>query len=160
MRDVLYKAKRSDNGEWVEGSLIARPNSQRRFIVDNNNETALRGCTTGCSDKFDWQAVEVDPNTICQYTGLTDKNGNKIWENDVLHLKTIPKVRQQTEFLTTVDWDAYCAGFLIEDDKEGGAVGLDAIAESGIYEIIENLGSIFDNAELLEGQVQDGAIEY
>lgn len=162
MRDVLYKAKRSDNGEWIEGGIVERDG--KAYIV-------------GISKSLRIDGIEVDPNTICQFTGLYDSTkfeelseveqrefldegnmsfdwkGKKIWENDVLHLKTRPKVRQQTEFLTTVDWDAYCAGFMIEDDEEGGAVGLDAITENGIYEIIENLGSIFDNPELLERQV-------
>ena len=75
MRDILFRGKRIDNGEWVLGSLIFRSN--RYFIVDDKNETALRSCTTHCCDKYDWRSVEVIPETVGQYTGLTDKNGTK-----------------------------------------------------------------------------------
>lgn len=73
MREILFKAKRIDNGEWVEGLLWKKKyNSNKIFIScfpdEDDNE----------------EAFVVDSKTICQYTGLTDKNGNKIWENDVV----------------------------------------------------------------------------
>lgn len=138
MRDILFKAKRIDNGEWVEGSLIARPNSTRRFIVDNNNETALRGCTTGCSDKFDWRSVEVDPNTICQYTGLTDKNGNKIWENDVVEIPT------EDEYFH-LKWEEDTARFVMSSNS------FIVTFDNYWSHEVEVIGNIFDNPELLEG---------
>ena len=64
MREILFKAKRVDNGEWVEGYYMNRVNHE---IIQEGT----------------WIIWEVDKNTICQYTGLTDKNGNKIWENDI-----------------------------------------------------------------------------
>ena len=65
----LYKAKRADNGEWVQGYLFGI--WEKRYI--------LWGMTNDIPNM-----IEVDPTTICQCTGLKDKNGKLIWENDVV----------------------------------------------------------------------------
>lgn len=68
-REILFKAKRVDNGEWVEGfySPVNLPmvGNMGHFI----NEKGFK-------------AIEIDPKTVCQFTGLTDKDDNKIFEND------------------------------------------------------------------------------
>ena len=74
----LYRAKRTDNGEWVEGHLITDEHDEKKCFI---------GYVFGTNDDgtpHDYDVVEVYQSTICQCTGLKDKNGNLIWENDVV----------------------------------------------------------------------------
>lgn len=138
MREILFKAKRIDNCKWVEGNLIITPKADEDFKAiiipfDDNGEY-----TEGVNDNdlgFEtW--YKVDMTTICQYTGLTDKNGNKIWENDVVRLY---------EDLYIVTWEEDDATFALED------VGVVAHFGNVDSKWCEVIGNKFDNKELLEG---------
>ena len=75
MREILFKAKRIDNGEWVEGYYV------------HADETLCKSDVHVIFDGYDLSVAEeneVDPETICQYTGLTDSNGVKVFDGDIL----------------------------------------------------------------------------
>ena len=74
MRESLFKGKRKDNGEWVEGGYFQEPYTDSVFIIVWNS--------TGLGYN---EFIEIIPETLCQYTGCTDKNGKMIWENDICH---------------------------------------------------------------------------
>ena len=130
MRDILFKAKRKDNGEWVEGGYSYCANDDTHYVTvmgkDNISHIGFH--------------QQVDPNTICQYTGLTDKNGNKIWENDVV------EYRDCTNEKYVVAWEASKAMF---EHQQYSCSIMNFDELSGME--VEVIGNIFDNPELLEG---------
>lgn len=133
MREILFRGKRKDNGEWVEGHLIQSPymGEVRSWISTPEDKARLRAIATYYGD---WRAVEVDTDTICQYTGLTDKNGNKIWENDIVDIK------HYAENAHEVKWGY--GGFYI------GINGLLCHYNT----VCEVIGNKFDDADLLKGE--------
>lgn len=72
MREILFRAKRIDNGEWVEGLLFYHYDSFYEEYRLHIQKVKLK------------VSFEVDPNTVCQFTGLVDKHNKKIFENDIV----------------------------------------------------------------------------
>ena len=140
----LFKAKRADNGEWVQGYLFDDGFENGRMFVGGLVIEEYHG--TACDD---WSITginfcEVDPSTICQCTGLKDKNGKLIWENDVVgyYDKYVGKW-----FYGLVGYGEFncscCSGVY------GWHFGDEDIREYKGYEV---KGNIFDNKELLESE--------
>lgn len=85
MREILFKAKRIDNGEWVEGCLVIDHSRSNLF------EYRMQPVESGVL-----YAPPIYPETLCQFTGLYDKNDKRIWENDIVN--TDSNVRAQIKF--------------------------------------------------------------
>ena len=133
----LYRAKRTDNGEWIVGSLIQTPylGSIRSWISSEQEDKArLREIS---SNQAVWRAFEVRTDTICQCTGLKDKNGKLIFENDVVRCGTN----------CTVTW---CDTFASWRLNTSGWMYSHFFGEACKPEDVEIVGNIFDNQELLE----------
>lgn len=134
MREILFKAKRKDNGKWVEGYYlnIVKIN---HFICTGKIKLdgALKGITAP-------EMYAIASDTLCQYTGLTDKNGKKIWENDICDTFE----NDSKEMLrNVVKFEDGCFKVF---KKHYLSMHLDCYEESDLKVV----GNIFDNADLLE----------
>lgn len=129
----LFRAKRVDNGKWVEG-----------FYVYNDKHYIGELCTEhNVVPAISWH--EVDKSTICQCTGLKDKTGKMIWENDIL-VGYLDDMFPENSTYVTVMW--YRSGFYTHEscfDNDNYDL-LDKFDQDNF----EVCGNIFDNPELLE----------
>lgn len=132
-REILFKAKHKDWRElpkeewWVEGYYLRISPDDVVFVLFN----ASRGT------KWGW--IEIDPKTLCQYTGLTDKNGKRIWENDI--------VRCGDGTVLRVSWHTFKASWVLS--KKGWMYN-HFFGEGVEPEDVEVIGNIFDTPELLK----------
>lgn len=139
-KEILFKAKRIDNGEWVEGFYFCMVHDDGRHV---HHFILPLGVDLSLGTPIEKIQVEVDPETVCQYTGLTDKNGNKIFEGDIV------KIPDDEDEIYTIEWDNDTARFVI---LQRGSVMCDFDNYWG-YEI-KVIGNIFDNPELLDGSAE------
>lgn len=128
----LFRAKRIDSGEWVEGYYTYYPNG---LYAEGIIVHVIRD-TSAYPGKL--ELYSVDPSTICKCTGLKDKNGKLIWENDIIKCG---------EYTTRVSWNKKYASWVL---SRSGWLYHHFFGESQNPEDCEVVGNIFDNPELLE----------
>lgn len=142
MREILFKAKSIQTGEWIEGIPIKT--HLGLFISFEENPHY-------CS-QYGYMEIDdiliVDEKTLCQFTGLCDKNGKKIWENDIV--KTLSDIYAQVKFglhhTTGFAFEGYNQGFYVDFPDETCLRH-----ELGYWDNkVEVKGNIFDNPELLQ----------
>ena len=132
MREILFKAKRINNGEWVEGYY------QKRYDLLGNEEHLIFRAYSYTV----WEYTEINPETLCQFTGLCDKNGKRIWENDVVWL-----VCDGKEHIYQIVWDNSELDFRATKGEENYGTNYEYLL---CCDEIEVIGNIFDNPELLQ----------
>ena len=153
MREILFKAKQVDNGEWIEGSLIDLDiDSGYGYIVQPYKKASILPIIFLITDRMKL----VDPETLCQFTGLCDKNGNKIWEGDIISYQRdnddcpFPNKDTKKRF-GKVFYQGFRSTFAIGMGKNGSRSINDDLwkyVQNGNR--VEVIGNQFDNPELLQ----------
>ena len=149
MREVLCKGKRLYNDEWVEGYLVKWIDPLTRIpkffiLVQEEDTSAVTGEPTGYL-KSQMCRYEVDPSSIGEFTGLTDKNGKRIFESDIVNCKTTIYFFENCKVVYRNSLARDCIV-----DGNGLMFPMEGCFE---YEII---GNIFDNPELFERSYDHG----
>ncbi len=149
----LYKAKRVDNKEWIQGVPFEVEGKTVILISDNENMLRVHYLEENMWEA-DIYAVEVDPSTICQCTGLKDKNSKLIWENDII--KTFDAGEEWClSKIIFADTSLGC-GWKTTDIKSLSKYNNNLFKEVSFGSFdsksVEIVGNIFDNKELLESE--------
>ncbi len=150
MREVLFRAKKQDNGDWIEG-----------YLCYGNIIKTVRKC-------FDWRGdyvcdsleeYKVDKETVGQYVGVCDKNGKKIFEGDIVKVVYIEKrdfqgVKYDSEYelIEQIVYSEKNACFMLKIDCQGIPMYRHLSNNNALVKIkeLEVIGNIHDNPELLE----------
>ena len=134
MREILFRGKRMDDGEWVEGYLVKAVGGECMILPVT---------TEHCGGAEFSEGYHCDPTTVGQYTGLTDKNGKRIFEGDICR-------NTRTGEIVSVKWHGTMAGYVWNKRRADGFLfdfG-ELFRACDKYEVI---GNIHDNPELLKG---------
>ena len=134
MRDILFKGKRLGNDEWIEG-----------FLHMNKTKSKCKIVTILTNTRFVY--YETKPDTICQYTGLVDKNNNKIWENDIVKCYAdTDDLGNDLYFYYRVIWHENYHCWWLSD--------IHTVEDEYLHQYnssdIEIIGNIFDNPKLIQ----------
>ena len=148
MRDIIFRGKRIDNGEWITGGIFQQKadgvEDEVVYIIDNS------------SNDVDW-AHRVIPETVGQFTGVADKNGKRVFEGDIFqyepHFKTEKAWIGIVKYRNTHDYYRACndCGFVIEwQDESIMTTREDLLYWCGDGKSASVIGNVYDDPELLE----------
>lgn len=142
IRTIIFRGKRIDNGEWVYGYFVSEGEESYIFEQEEVDKGIDLGGYLDCC-----QMSEVIPETVGQYTGITDKNGRKIFEGDIVGC-----------FLNTQIFEIeYCeerCGYFLDDIMLSGDAPLSIECLGNMRNTVEVIGTIHDHPELLKGGEQ------
>jgi hypothetical protein len=140
MREILFRGKRTDNGEWVEGHIYEQQPPLRCVVSDKSEKSKWYILRTAFAD---WnmsrriETIEVLPETVSQFTGCD--NGEKFFENDIF--------KDGQDNIYTIRYSDYC--FVADDGTY----------ECRLFDVLDSyctvIGNIFDNPEFFESEVSE-----
>ena len=184
MREVLFKAKLKDwktnpqQNKWVEGYYLSRKETTYCFTEDYERNPVKTLHYIAVDSMTNWglpnefRCYEIDPDTLCEFTGVHDNNKVRVFENDIVRTKEFSdrpdsKYKKSKRFNGIVEYKIYSGNGFFNDEtkkfdryREYGAEWRVNIGDCGIYRDsdwddffdCEVIGNKFDNLELLDEQ--------
>ena len=130
MREIKFRGKRTDNGEWVEGYYY-------KAKYCRTDDELCDYITVPHPEEYNEPSSHyiINPETVGQYTGLTDKNGKKIFEGDIVKGTFLGFPISIKDYMFCICWQEDVAGY-----------------RANYFENVEVVGNIHDNPEILEGR--------
>lgn len=151
MREVLFRAKRISDDKWIEGYYVDQYNAPQIYIPG------------GAVGEYYFDRYHIDTSTLCQFTGLCDKNGRKIWENDIVAFKHEKFVfddgLEPWERTCLPNKKEYRRNYVVEFCNtptnyglrfRNGSIWFMVHRMTVVMHDVEVIGNVFDNPELLE----------
>ena len=130
MREILFRGKSVDTNEWIYGHYVHQYGADMIYLPD------------GVDREYGFDYYHINPETVGQYTGLTDKNGKNIFEGDIVKTDKFNTPNK----LYVIKYDLLLGAFIGEDNGTMYFTTFD-----GDSELFEIIGNIHDNPELLKG---------
>lgn len=123
-REILFKAKRVDNGEWIEGYYVYRPDTRNLIYLPAFDGSSLN------------TYFHVDPKTVCQFTGLLDVKGNKVFEGDIVKI-------QWGEYVIQYNPEILSFGLVVKAVYDCGILEFIGVVRTMLYKV-QVTGNIHD----------------
>lgn len=145
MRTIKFRGKRVDNGEWVYGHYVATPLRQSDGFIYFIYEIIKEFDGDTFDTAYNQYLREINPETVGQFTGLTDLNGKEIYEGDILETCD-PKATKSGRMYVYFQDGMFCA----KVDWSDEIIPLIVYGNEIVKEFIQVIGNIHDNPELLK----------